>query len=69
MTKSNKRVAVTGGHGKIGKTLVPYLRERGYNVFTIDRDGPESLEEPMMVADLTDFGQALDALSMVPSVM
>lgn len=65
MAKSNKRVAVTGGHGKIGKTLVPYLRKRGYDVFVVDRDGPESLDEPMMVADLTDFGQALDALSSV----
>ncbi|MEY9120567.1 NAD-dependent epimerase/dehydratase family protein [Bradyrhizobium yuanmingense] len=63
MTKGNKRIAVTGGHGKIGKTMVPYLRQRGCEVFVIDRDAPESLDEPMMVADLTDFGQALDALS------
>lgn len=63
MAKSKKRVAVTGGHGKIGKTVVPYLHKRGYDVFVIDRDEPLSLEEPMMVADLSDYGQALDALS------
>lgn len=59
------RVAVTGGHGKVGRTLVPYLRERGYEVFVIDRDAPHSLDEPMMQVDLEDFGQALDALSSV----
>lgn len=65
MAKKSKRVAVTGGHGKVGKTLVPYLREQGYDVFIVDSNEPNSLEEPMMVADLTDFGQALDALSSV----
>jgi nucleoside-diphosphate-sugar epimerase len=65
MTKNAKRIAVTGGHGKIGKTLVPYLRKQGYETFIIDRDQPKSLDEPMMVADLTDFGQTLDALSSI----
>ena len=62
---SSKRIAVTGGHGKVGAVLVPYLRDHGHEVFVIDRDGPKSPDEPMMVADLTDFGQTLDALSSV----
>lgn len=62
---SSKRIAVTGGHGKVGDVLVPYLRDNGHEVFVIDRDGTRSLDEPMMVADLTDFGQTLDALSSV----
>ena len=58
-----KRIAVTGGHGKVGKTLVPYLKDKNYEVFVIDRDPPSDPNELAMVADLTDFGQALDALS------
>lgn len=65
MAGGKKRIAVTGGHGKIGNVLVPYLRDLGHDVFVIDLDEPKSLDEPMMVADLTDFGQALDALSSI----
>ncbi|WMY09572.1 NAD-dependent epimerase/dehydratase family protein [Paraburkholderia phenoliruptrix] len=63
MSEARKRIAVTGGHGKIGKTLEPYIREHGYEVFVIDRDGPLDPEEAMMKADLEDFGETLDALS------
>lgn len=63
MAVESKRVAVTGGHGKVGKTLVPYLKSQGHDVFVIDRDPPSDPNELAMVADLTDFGQALDALS------
>ncbi|NAT60660.1 epimerase [Pseudomonas syringae pv. actinidifoliorum] len=65
MSQSIKRVAVTGGHGKVGKVLVPYLKERGYEVFVIDKDDPLDPDELMMKADLENFGQALDALSSV----
>jgi nucleoside-diphosphate-sugar epimerase len=65
MVQGSKRIAVTGGHGKIGEPVVSHLRERGYDVFVIDRDGPLHLTEPMMVADLENFGQTLDALSSV----
>jgi nucleoside-diphosphate-sugar epimerase len=63
MAGEGKRIAVTGGHGKVGKTLVPYLKDKNYEVFVIDRDPPSDPNELAMVADLTDFGQALDALS------
>jgi nucleoside-diphosphate-sugar epimerase len=63
MAGNSKRIAVTGAHGKVGKTLVPYLKDKGYEVFGIDRDPPSDPNELAMVADLTDFGQALDALS------
>ncbi|KOS08072.1 epimerase [Flavobacterium akiainvivens] len=58
-----KRVAVTGGHGKVGRVAVPYLKSLGYEVFVIDKDYADTLEEPFIKADITDFGQALDALS------
>lgn len=57
------RIAVTGGHGKIGKILVPYLESKGYDVFVIDRDEALSLDENYMKADLANFGETLDALS------
>lgn len=63
MNNSSKRVAVTGGHGKVGRVLVPYLRDRGHEVFVIDKTLPDSLDESFMQADLEDFGEALDALS------
>ncbi|MCJ2036011.1 NAD-dependent epimerase/dehydratase family protein [Methylobacterium sp. J-068] len=65
MAGNSKRIAVTGGHGKVGKTLVPYLREKGYDVFVVDKDSPNDLDEPIMQVDLEDFGQTLDALSSV----
>lgn len=63
MAQDAKRVAVTGAHGKVGRVLVPHLRSLGYEVFSIDRSDPLDPKEPMMMADLEDFGQALDALS------
>lgn len=65
MAKSVKRVAVTGGHGKVGQVLIPYLRKQGHEVFVIDQDGPSDPDELMMKADLEDFGQTMDALSSV----
>lgn len=63
MAETKKRVAVTGGHGKVGKVLVPHLRKLGHEVFVIDSVEPEDPDDPAMIADLSDFGQALDALS------
>lgn len=63
MAEEKKRIAVTGGHGKVGKTLVPHLKSRGYEVLIIDSVAPTDPNELAMVADLTKFGEALDALS------
>ena len=62
------RIAVTGGSGKAGRAIVRDLLERGHEVLNIDRVGsaesgtPDS-PAPFMVADVTDFGQTLEALS------
>lgn len=63
MADRRKRIAVTGANGKVGRVLVPFLKEQGYDIFSIDRTPPSDPHELAMVADLTDFGQALDALS------
>jgi nucleoside-diphosphate-sugar epimerase len=31
-----KRIAFTGGSGKVGRTVVPYLIERGHEVLNLD---------------------------------
>jgi nucleoside-diphosphate-sugar epimerase len=63
----SKRIVVTGGSGKAGRGVVRSLQEHGYEVLNVDRrpsdesSGPDS-EIPFLPADLTDFGQTLEAL-------
>jgi len=57
------RVAVTGVSGKLGAVVATSLRESGHGVIGLDREGERG---PGFVrVDLTDFGQAIDALSAV----
>ena len=62
------KIAVTGGSGKAGRVVVRDLRERGHEVLNIDLvPSPESNHPegdiPFLRADVTDFGQTLEALS------
>ncbi|MGI4741677.1 MAG: NAD-dependent epimerase/dehydratase family protein [Janthinobacterium lividum] len=59
-----KRVLVTGGTGKLGKVCVQDLLAHGYDVFVVDTVAPAK-GIPHIIADLSDFGQTLDALSSV----
>jgi len=59
---------VTGGSGKAGRVVMRDLAERGHQVLNIDRmPSPESNAPdspvPYLAADVTDFGQALEALA------
>ena len=58
-----RRVAVTGSSGKLGRTVVAHLADRGYDVLALDRTRPESPETAFVAVDLTDYGQVLEALS------
>ena len=62
-----KRVLVTGGSGKAGRACVRDLLEHGYEVINVDAMGPSEALCPFVEADLTDFGEALEALSEVDS--
>jgi UDP-glucose 4-epimerase len=54
------RIAVTGGSGKLGRTVVGELRKNGDHVVSLDATGERG---PGFVrVDLTDFGQTLDAI-------
>jgi nucleoside-diphosphate-sugar epimerase len=59
----NKLIAVTGGSGKAGRACVDDLLQHGYDVLVVDRVHPAQKKCASIVADLTDFGQTIDALS------
>jgi nucleoside-diphosphate-sugar epimerase len=58
-----KKIVVTGGSGKAGRACVDDLLSHGYDVFVVDRVPPSPVKCPWIVADLTDYGQTIDALS------
>ncbi|MDN4595812.1 NAD-dependent epimerase/dehydratase family protein [Leifsonia virtsii] len=54
------RIAVTGGSGKLGRTVVRELRKAGDVVVSLDATGERG---PGFVrVDLTDYGQTVDAI-------
>lgn len=62
-----KKVVVTGASGKAGRGVAHDLREHGYDVLNVDvQRSPESFgpDSPvrLLPADLTDYGQTLEAL-------
>ena len=68
MAQGMTKIAVTGGSGKAGRVVIRHLFAQGHEVLNIDQVGaPESNHPedpiPFLRADLTDFGQAFEALS------
>ncbi|SDX91988.1 Nucleoside-diphosphate-sugar epimerase [Modestobacter sp. DSM 44400] len=57
------RVAVTGSSGKLGRAVVPHLVEHGWDVVALDRVAGLRDDVVSSTVDLTDFGQAVEALS------
>ena len=57
------KIAVTGGSGKAGRAVVRDLREHGHDVLNVDRVPSHEDTAPYLPADLTDYGQTLEALS------
>lgn len=59
-----QRICVTGASGKAGRAVVADLREHGYDVLATDAVvSREDRDDGMLRADLTDYGQAVEALS------
>jgi nucleoside-diphosphate-sugar epimerase len=57
------QVCVTGATGQAGRATVQHLLERGYEVAATDLVASrDDLEAGVLRADLTDYGQALQAL-------
>jgi nucleoside-diphosphate-sugar epimerase len=58
------RVLVTGGSGRLGRAVVRDLLDHGWAVVNVDRQPPpEDQGCPFAVVDLTDFGQAVEAIN------
>jgi len=53
------RIAVTGGNGDMGRSLIPYLLEQNHTVVSIDRALPTDRMRGVdfLIADTRDFGQ------------
>lgn len=58
-----RRVAVTGAAGKLGRAVVRHLAESGWQVLSLDRDRPAEAPGEFLTVDLTDYGQVVEALT------
>ena len=61
MTK--KRLLFTGGSGKAGKHVIPYLIDQGHRVLNIDLTPLNYPGVDNLIVDITDSGQVFNALS------
>src|SRR6516164_5452192 len=65
-----QRICVTGASGQAGRAVVADLREHGYQVQPTDVAVTRAdREDGMLQADLTDYGQAVEALSQADAVV
>jgi nucleoside-diphosphate-sugar epimerase len=60
---NNKRILFTGGSGKAGKHVVPYLIGKGYRVLNIDLVPLNHPGVDNLTVDITDSGQVFNALT------
>ena len=56
------RVVVTGGSGKAGRAVVADLVAHGEDVLNVDLVRSDAFECDQLVADLTDYGETVEAL-------
>jgi nucleoside-diphosphate-sugar epimerase len=64
------RVVVTGGAGKAGRAVVRELMAHDYDVISVDLTRDANLtNEQQLVADLTDYGETVDALKGADAVV
>ena len=56
------QIVVTGGSGKAGRAVVRDLVEHGYDVVNVDVVPADPRHAPFLRADLTDLGEAIEAL-------
>jgi nucleoside-diphosphate-sugar epimerase len=65
-----ERICVTGASGRAGRAIVRELLSHDYDVVATDIAAPaEDLGVPLLRADLTDYGQAVEALQSAEAVV
>ena len=57
------RIVVTGGSGKAGRHVVPYLLSHGYQVLNLDLRPLEHPGVHTLITDVTDGGQVFNAMT------
>ena len=60
---TRKRIFFTGGSGKAGKHVIPYLVAQGHRVLNVDLKPLDHPEVDNLIADITDSGQMFNAMS------
>lgn len=61
---AGKRILFTGGSGKAGKHVIPYLLAQGYQVLNFDLVPLDYPGVDNLTGDITDVGQIYNALTM-----
>lgn len=57
------KVVVTGASGKAGRAVVRDLLDYEHDVVGVDVVSPAESRAPLLLADLTEFGQTVECLS------
>lgn len=63
------KVVVTGASGKAGRAVVRELVDHEHDVLSVDVVPPAESAPPVLLADLTDFGQTVECLTGVEAVV
>jgi UDP-glucose 4-epimerase len=58
-----KRVVFTGGSGKAGRHVVPWLKAKGHDILNLDLKPLDCPGVNTLITDVTDSGQVFNALS------
>jgi UDP-glucose 4-epimerase len=59
-----QRIVFTGGSGKAGRHVVPWLKAKGHDILNVDLKPLDCPGVNTLIADVTDSGQMFNALSM-----
>jgi nucleoside-diphosphate-sugar epimerase len=60
---TTQRIFFTGGSGKAGKHVIPYLLDQGHRVMNVDLVALDHPGVDNLIADITDSGQMFNAMS------
>jgi nucleoside-diphosphate-sugar epimerase len=61
--KKNKRILFTGGSGKAGRHVIPYLQGQGHRILNVDLKPLDLPGLDNLTADITDSGQMFNAMT------